>query len=75
MIKENKSGLFNLLTTRPTYGYTDVRPNRNMWAEIAEAMGGEFKVVYTKSHDIEIHRIQIPHEEWTIEINNSDSRP
>lgn len=47
------------LTTRPTHGYTDILPKRSMWAEVAESVGGEFKLVFTKSHDIEIHRITI----------------
>jgi len=67
--------LFKLLTSRPTHGYSSILPKRDMWAEVAESVGGEFKVVFTKNHDIEIHRITIPHKDWELEISHSESRP
>ena len=36
---------------------------------------GEFKVKKTKSHDLEIHIITIPHKKWKLEISVSDTRP
>lgn len=74
-MKSKNKGFFRGIFKRPTLGYTEVLPSRNMWEEVAESMGGTFKVVFTRNHDIEIHRINIPHKKWNIEISISDSRP
>jgi len=75
MKSKKRKGLFGILTSSPSQGFTEVLPDRNMWEEVAESVGGEFKVVFTKSHDIEIHRILVPHNNCNIEVSASDSRP
>lgn len=56
-------------------GYTDNYPIRDMWREIAKELNGAFKIKHTSGHDLEIHHIIIPYNNWNINISISDSRP
>jgi hypothetical protein len=71
----DKKSILKQLITGPTQGYGTTRPDREMWKDVAKAVGGEFKLVFTKSRDIEIHRITVPHKKWELEISVSESRP
>lgn len=70
-----KKTLLQTLITGPSEGYMDVLPIREMWAEIADKLGGEFKIRRSKSQDYEIHQLKIPYKKWVIQSTVSSHRP
>jgi len=73
-MSQDKS-ILQALITGPSEGYVDVFPDREMWLEIAEKLGGEFKIRRSKSQNYEIHQLRVPYKKWVIEATVSSHRP
>lgn len=58
-----------------TQGYIDVSEKREVWKEIAKQYNGDFKISKTRDSVIEILRMQIKHNNYVINISESDTRP
>ena len=58
-----------------TKGYIDVSTKRGVWKEIAKQYNGDFKISKTRDSVIEILRMQIKHNNYVMNISESDTRP
>lgn len=74
MAEKNENSIYKALTNAGS-PYIDIYPNRSLWLELEEEIGGEFKVIFTKSRDVEKHRFRLPYKKWIIEFYISESRP
>ena len=63
------------MNKKPSLGYTDNFPKREMWKEIANELKGVFTIKHNSGHELEIHTASVPHKKWDIIISVSDSRP
>lgn len=59
----------------PSLGFKNVSGTRQIWSEIAEEQGGEFKIQMTSGNVLESHILSIPYKNWEIVLSISDSRP
>jgi hypothetical protein len=75
MTKEKGETIKQSIINKPSLGYTDNFPKREMWKEIAKELNGEFKIKHNSGNELEIHDISIPYKNWNINISVSDTRP
>jgi len=73
--KENKENQFKQMFVTRTQGFIDISKKRDFWSELANDLGGIFKMKFTVSYDQEMLSLIIPYKNYQIEFAESDAHP
>lgn len=75
MSDKKEDGFLKRSYVTQTMGYTDVSQKHEVWAQISKQFNGLFKIKRTSSNVLEILSIDIPYENYTIKLSESDVHP
>jgi hypothetical protein len=72
---ENKENRFKQIFVTRTQGFIAISKKSDFWKELANDLGGAFKIKFTVSKDLEILDLVIPYKDEQIEFTESDAQP